>query len=200
MTRPLRDSDRQRIVQRAVTTFGRLTRVGHSVSHVRATMDREMDDGLRGTDYSVVKVSGAAADSHPERMVSERADQAWEDMERLDHSLRLLEQAEAIAWPILDRRDPMTLRKPGDTDPDKRKPDKRKAPAHCCTTCWRHGREEPAGERWSGECDICGRFLADHGERMNAPLWRIRHEQGKARLTTGDLRAHAPHLLNDVTT
>lgn len=192
MTKPFKsNSDRQMVVQRVATTFGRHMQLNHSVSHLRAAMFSRMDSALRGTAYD--RVGGRSADrtSPTERQaLLSRGDKAHDDADQMDRDLRTLEVIERrwYHWGL-----EYVTYETGDRG--KQKPGEGTCPVGKCANCWEFGRDEGRSERYKDACDICGRWKADHGERMIKPLWRIRVEQGKARVTTGDLRTHAPHLL-----
>lgn len=187
------DADRQAVAQRTAATFARLTHAGHTVSHVREIIKREINDGLKGTAYDGVRVTGGETMSQQERAILTRTDEGHDDLAALDRALGLALEAEAILYAILERRDPLLKRKPGDNDPDKRKPGKGKAPAHRCAVCWQYGADEHTDERYRDFCRWCGDWHATHGARPAVQLWRI-HQQGK-RVTTADIRTHARHLL-----
>jgi hypothetical protein len=191
------DADRNSHAQRIAATFGWLATVGHTPGHLREIIKRELDDGLKGTDYTGVRVNGGESSSSVERRALARTDQGHDDLHRLDMALQMAAEAEAIVYDIVNRRDPIVKRKAGDLDPDKRKPGKGNAPPGRCKSCWGHGTEEYT-ERYDDFCRWCGDWHAAHGCRPVAALWRI-HQQGK-RVTTADIRKHAGHLLGDART
>jgi hypothetical protein len=192
MTRPHTDPERQLIVQAVAGTFGIRCTAGHTVSHLRKAMEARMDDVLQGTDYD--RAGGRSADttSTTERSALMRdGDKAHDDMLQMDRDLEVLREIERrwYAWSL--RYVTTTPRKAE----EKPTPGKGQCPPWACENCWRNEHPEPRGERWKGLCDVCGRWRQDHGERLIKPLHDIRFRHGKARVTTADLRKHAPHLL-----
>lgn len=189
------DSDAQMVIQRTVTTLGHRQTVGHSFGHLRAAMEARMADALKGTSYEG-RDGGKSADttSTTERLALQRiADKASDDLAQAYRDID--------AWETMERRwyhwslEYVTYTN-GDRSSDQ-EPGKGTCPGGSCTNCWSHGWKEPAGEKWKGLCDVCGRWKADHGERLIKPLHEIRFRHGKPRITVGDLKKHAPHLLPD---
>lgn len=192
MTRvPRTDEERHAIIHAFVATFARRLQVGRGVSILRTQMEARMDDVLKGTDYD--RVGGRSSDttSSTERTaLAALADQAHDDLHQMDLDLAAMRDIER-RWYTWSLRYVTSTPRPT----VKQETGKGPCPPGLCTNCWSHRWSEPAGEKWKGLCDICGRWKADHGERLIEALHEIRVKQGKARITTGDLRKHAPHLL-----
>lgn len=189
MTARLRAADRTRIVDNAHQTLARLRAFQHGIATLRDAISSRLEDGMRAASYDDAPSGGDGSSVVERAALLSRGDRAHDDLAALDAALvRLADADQAIA--LLLTRYPIWVGLPS-----AQKPGEGPCPVGSCANCWRHGRQNERSDRYRDACDICGRFKADHGERMPKPLWRIRVEQGKARLTTGDLRAHAPHLL-----
>lgn len=190
------DADRQAVATRVATTFGRLTLAGHTVSHVREIIKREINDGLKGTAYDGIRVTGGEPMSQQERAILTRADEGHDDLAALDRALGLAQEAEAVLFAVLERRDPLLKRKPGDTD-DKRKPGKGKCPPSLCAVCWTHGAETPREGGFALWCDRCGQFKRTYDQRpTNRAVWEILHRRGHVPLP--DLRRLWPEIARQV--
>jgi hypothetical protein len=192
MTR-LRASDRDRILENAYTTLARIKAYRQGLATLREAIDARIEDGLRAADYEGDGRGGGSGLTAPEqaahRALLRQGDRAHDDLATLDAALVQLADADQ-AISLLVSRYPVFTGKPSE-----QKPGEGTCPVGSCANCWRFGRNEPRSDRYKDACDVCGRWKHDHGERMIQPLWRIRVEQGKPRITTGDLRRHAPHLL-----
>lgn len=193
MTNPrLRAGDRDRIVDNAHATLARIRAYREGIATLRDAIASRMNDGIRAASYDTDSRSNTTSSPTERAALLRDGDRAHDDLTRLDALLVQLADADQ-GLALLLTRYPVWA-----GGPAAQKPGDGPCPIGRCKNCWSHKRDEQAGERWKDHCDICGRFKADHGQRMPVELWRIRVEQGKARLTTGDLRKHAPHLLKDV--
>jgi hypothetical protein len=191
---PRTDDERHAIIHSLVSTFARRLQFGHGVSVLRTQMEARMDAVLQGTDYD--RVGGRSSDttSTTERAaLQQMADQAHDDLHQMDLDLAALRDIEHrwYSWSLRYVTSLQAVEK-------KQEPGKGPCPAGRCTNCWDHGWSEPSGEKWKGLCDVCGRWKADHGERLIKALHEIRFRHGKPRITTADLKKHAPHLLDGV--
>lgn len=186
------DLDRQRVVQLVATTSQHLTTPPHTVTHLRAAIDARIEDGMKAASYDEPSRGGSPSSErvplHFDRKGDPISDKACEDLGELDRALALWAEAE-------ERLNGLIKGYPIYVPVEKGSPGEGPCPIGACKNCWSFGRFEHRSERYKTMCDICGRWFADHGERMIEPLWRLRVVQGKARVTTGDLRKHAPHLL-----
>lgn len=195
MTRTYRyDVDRQATITRVSALTGWLGLADHTISHLRALIDLDHDDGLRAASYDG-RVRGGTPTTHAERhAISGRGDKAAEDLGAIDYALGLLAEGERILFEVVDRRDPMLKRKPGDANPDKRTVGKGTAPAHLCQVCWVHKKETEREGNYALWCDACGRFHRTHGKRpLSRPVWEEIQRRGYA--TTPILRKYMPELV-----
>lgn len=185
------DTDRGRTIQLAAETTRWLNTPPHTVSELRAHIDLRIADGIRAATYDGTGTRhGGETSTIQERAVTRRrADTACDDLAALDRALSQLAESEHTLhnllsrYPLHDPKRPKQAAEPGDGTP----------PPHACRTCWTYGREELRNNH-ATMCDWCARFRADHGQRPPKALWAVHHEQGR-RLTTADLRRHAPHLM-----
>lgn len=188
---PRNDHERIRIVN-AMENLGRyLGTLPHTVSNHRAAIRLRMRDGLRAANYDGDGRSSGSTSSVVEREALARGDSAADADFKLDsglahiaHGMDLVQEAIA-PFPIFDQ---------GQRDKEKQQPGKGVCPVGKCATCWERGRDEVHDDRYRNACRWCGDWKAAHGQKPPAAIWRIHHEQGK-RVTTADLRKHAPHLL-----
>lgn len=188
MTR-LRSTDRVRIIDNAYETLARIRAYREGISTLREAIAARLEDGLKAASYDDAPGAGDGTSVVERAALLKRGDQAHDDLATLDDALVKLADADQAIATLLARY-PVWAGLPA-----AQKPGHGPCPVGSCRNCWSFGRAEPRSDRYRDACDICGRWKADHGERMIRPLWRIRVEQGKARVTTGDLRQHAPHLL-----
>lgn len=191
MTKPYKsNSDRQMVVQRVVTTFGRHMQLNHSVSHLRAAMFSRMDSALRGTAYD--RVGGRSADrtSPTERQaLLTSGDKAHDDAAQMDRDLATLEVIERrwYQWSL----EYVTFEK---GDRGKQKPGEGTCPVGRCVTCWEYGADEMVADgRYKRYCLWCGTERAKLGRKPPRPIWEI-HRQGR-RVTIAHYRSLAPECV-----
>lgn len=184
------DRDRQQVAENALATIKWI--VDSGPAQIRAAIDARIEDGIKAASYDEPSRGGSPSSERTllrtDRQGNIISDRACEDLERFDHVMNLLCEADNIADPI--RRHypiwvPIEHAQPGEGP----------CPIGQCKRCWELRRAEARSEKWRDLCDVCGRWKADHGEKMPEPLWDLRVRQGKARITTADLKKHAPHLL-----
>lgn len=184
-----RDSDARKIIDNAHETLVRIRAFHAHYSSLRIAIEARMVDGLGAADYDG-EVRGSSDTTPVERaaMVRER-DKAHDDLVSLQHAIRQLEDADnAIAGLIskypLWGAGPAKGQKPGEGT----------CPVGLCVTCWEYGTSEQVADgRYKRYCLWDGEWKAAHGQKALRPIWEI-HRQGK-RVTTADIRKHAPHLL-----
>ena len=190
---PKNDAERIRIVNSMQTLGQYLSTIPHTIANHRSAIRLRMRDGLRAASYDGDGRFSSDTSSVVEREALARGDAAADADYKLDQGLGLIAHGmdlvnQAIQpFPVFDQ---------AQRDKDQPHPGKGLCPAGLCRTCWERGRREMHDDRYRDACRWCGDWKAQHGQKPPAPIWRIHHEQGK-RVTTGDLRTHAPHLLPD---
>lgn len=178
MTRPRTDAHRRAIIQRARTLLDALGTAPDTVSHLRARIRLEVDDGLAGTGYDGDRGS-SGTDSAPERIAIRHAGrraQADVDLDDLDDALHALDTAELILARLRDR-----YPAPPDRPASQLRPGVDECPAGHCESCWAAGVAVKASRgEYRDRCRPCGRFRSRTGrDRTIAEIRRATDDPGE---------------------
>lgn len=170
--RPRNDGERQRIVSKVATTSQYLATAPHLVSHLRAAIDARIEDGLHAASYDEPTRGGGTTATAPERAaMRERADQASEDLERLDHALAQWAEAEELIHLFAHRRYPLTAPPPRTGDGP--------CPTGLCADHWRARiHRKVAKKRYANWCRQCGEHRATHGTSIPEPVLHAAYHAG----------------------
>ncbi len=172
---PRTDHDRLLICNETAALAQHYSTAPHTVSHLRASIDASIDDGLRGTSYDGIGGPGDGTspteraalgphlpDCNRDRCFcpDKRSDQADLDLAQLDVALEHWEKGAQIMR-RLDRRysaaSVIRAARPG-VDP---------CPAGRCRSHWEASIDMPAAKkRYTDACRRCGDHIAKHGHAI----------------------------------